>query len=601
MTYLFVVPRDNSFEFLTIPPGVVYVATSLKASGRMVFGLHLNYEQDPEAALAKVIIDKKVDVVCVGGLSDQYCEVKKVVKLSKKINNRIVTVIGGGLVTAQPELIMNHIGADFAIVGQGEITICDLADALEGNKEFNRIPGLLFFENDTLVVNQPRPEEENLDRLPFPDYGIFDYPQVPNRRISINGRMKKSVNITASRSCPYRCTFCYHPSGSFYRQRSLDNIFAEIDHLIAGYEIEHLNIIDELFARDKDRVVEFCRRIKPYGLTFGVQLRVDNVTEDLLRELHDAGCIVIGYGLESADDTVLKSMKKGIAVEQIDNALSLTRKAGIFIQGYFIFGDVAETAKTVDTTIKWWLAHLDYGINLAMIRVFPGSELYRYAVGHRVIEDEIGYLEGGCPLVNLSTLSNHEFSVLLRKISYLNAEFLGLTLNIEVKKINTDSSYCLSAECIHCGFVNVYDHVQFEYKNVNGAESFCCMRCAQKMKMQPSNAISRQTYKHILDKSLEKYFSALLAGGKKVAIWGVTEKATALLLSSKTLRDSVVMVVDRDFQIKTDKLLDLYPVVAPERLRDVVFDYLLIGAFGYEAQIRNSLQAMGVSAAVLDL
>jgi hypothetical protein len=97
------------------------------------------------------------------------------------------------------------------------------------------------------------------------------------------------------------------------------------------------------------------------------------------------------------------------------------------------------------------------------------------------------------------------------------------------------------------------------------------------------------------------YFSALLAGGKKVAIWGVTEKATALLLSSKTLRDSVVMVVDRDCQIKTDKLLDLYPVVAPERLRDVVFDYLLIGAFGYEAQIQNSLQAMGVSAAVLDL
>lgn len=601
MNYLFVVPRDNSFEFLTIPPGVVYVATSLKASGRKVFGVHLNYEQDPQAALAKVIVDKAIDVVCVGGLSDQYSEVKKVVTLSKRINNRIVIVIGGGLVTAQPELVMKNIGADFAIVGQGEITICELADALEGNKEFNRIAGLLFFENDILVTNQPRPEEKNLDRLPFPDYGIFDYPQVPNRRISINGRMKKSVNITASRSCPYRCTFCYHPSGSVYRQRSLDNIFAEIDHLIAGYEIEHLNIIDELFARDKDRVVEFCRRIKSYGLTFGVQLRVDNVTEDLLRELHDAGCIVIGYGLESADNTVLKSMKKGITVEQIGTALSLTRKAGIFIQGYFIFGDVAETAKTVDTTIKWWLAHLDYGINMAMIRVFPGSELYRYAVEHSAIEDEVGYLEDGCPLINLSRLSNCEFSALMRKINYLNAEFLGLTLNIEIKRVNRDGSYCLISECIHCGFVNVYDHVHFEYKNVNGAESFCCMRCAQKMKMQPSNAISRQTYKHILDKSLEMYFSSLLAGGKTIVIWGVTEKATALLLSSKTLRDSVVMVVDRDFQIKTDKLLDLYPVVAPERLRDVVFDYLLIGAFGYEAQIQNSLQAMGVSATVLDL
>lgn len=601
MNYLFVVPRDNCFGFLTIPPGVVYVATSLKETGRNVYGIHLNYESDIEASLRKKIIDNNINVLCIGGLSDQYNEIKRTIELSKHIKPDLIIVVGGGLITAQPKLIMENIGADYAIVGQGEITICELAEALEGQIPFRDVAGILYFEDQKLVCNDSRPEIRNLDAVTMPDYDIFPYAQVPNDPININGAFKRTVNITASRSCPYNCTFCYHPSGTTYRQRSIENIFREIDFLVSKYDIEHLLIIDELFAIDENRVSEFCESIAKYDITFSVQLRVDSIDEDLLHKLKKAGCTSISYGLESADNSILKSMKKGTDISQIENALSLTRKIGFFIQGYFIFGDIEETIKTVNTTIRWWMKHLEYGINLAMIRIFPGSYLYQHAIEQSIITDEIQYIANGCPLINVSKLTDQEFAGLIKKITYLNSEFLGLTTGIEPEAINDDGSHAISVECMACGSKNLFPDVAFEYRNVNSANSFCCKTCFQKINAQPSKVISKNTYKNLLDAFLEKYFSDKLSGGKKVAIWGVTEKSLALLLGSKTLRDHVVCVVDRDYQIKNKKVLNIFDVFPPTRLIDLDFEYLVIGASGYEKDILKNLESMNVNVDVLDI
>jgi radical SAM superfamily enzyme YgiQ (UPF0313 family) len=601
MNFLFVVPRDNSFGFLTIPPGIVYVATSLKKTGRNVFGIHLNYEDNLELSLRNAIINNKIDVLCIGGLSDQYNEIKNTLKLSKKIKSDLITVIGGGLITAQPQLVMENIGADFGVVGQGEITICELAEALETGKPFQTIDGLTFFENEKLIVNQSRSEVKILDSIPFPDYEIFQYIQVPNGYVNVNGEKKRTVNITASRSCPYNCTFCYHPSGSIYRQRSLNNIFEEIDSVLSKYAIDHLMIIDELFATDEDRVVEFCERISKYKVTFSVQLRVNNISEKLLVKLKQAGCTSIGFGLESADDLILKSMKKKITVSQIENALSLTRKIGFYIQGYFIFGDLEETTETVNTTLRWWLKNLEYGINLAMIRIFPGTHLYKSAIQRSVIPDELQYLENGCPLVNVSKLNNQEFSDLIRKLTYLTSEFLGLTRSIDLEQINTDGSYSISAECLSCGTKNFFPSVVFEYKNINSAEAFCCKTCFQKINAQPSRLISKKTYKHIIDTSLEYFFSKELSEGKRVAIWGVTDKSIALLTSSDILRKSVACIVDRDFKIKNKRVLNQFEVFPPNRLKDIEFDCLIIGAVGYEQEILNSLDSMEITTNILNI
>lgn len=185
--------------------------------------------------------------------------------------------------------------------------------------------------------------------------------------------------LTFSRSCPYNCTFCFHSSGTKYRQRSLDSVFKELDMLTSKYTIKNIAITDELFAAKKEYVNEFCVRIKKYNIGFSVALRVDIVTRELLTMLKDSGCLSIGYGLESADNKILKSMRKNITIEQIENALILTNEVGINMQANFIFGDIAETVETSNNTINWWLAHNEFQINLRFIIVFPGTYLYKYA------------------------------------------------------------------------------------------------------------------------------------------------------------------------------------------------------------------------------
>ncbi|MBU1419567.1 MAG: B12-binding domain-containing radical SAM protein [Proteobacteria bacterium] len=599
MNYLFIVPKDNMYGMMTIPPGIVYVASALKESGRTVFGLHLNFEEDPEAAILKSMQEHNIDVVCTGGLSDQYLDIKKIIKIVREIKADVVTIAGGGLISSEPEVALAGIEANIGIIGQGEISICEVADALETKRNLHDIDGLTINKGGQVTKTALRYDVKDIDSICFPDYSIFNYQQVPNESVYIYGKLKKSLNITASRSCPYNCTFCYHPSGARYVQRSINNIFQEIDTMSQRYEVEHLSVIDELFATNKERVFEFCERIKSYSVTFSVQLRVDSISEEILMALKESGCIAISYGIESADNDILSSMRKRITIEQIEKALVMTKKVGIFIQGNFIFGDIEETVESANRTLRWWMNHLDYGLNLYMIRVFPGSYLYNYALEKGIIADRLSYLEDGCPMVNVSRLSDSEMKALRDKIIYLNAEMVGATYGIQVSRITDEGAYDLTAECMNCGTLNSFINTKFEYKNVMGADSYCCNHCSQKMRVSPANVVSKGTYKNILDNVLEQHFLSFAKQGKKIVVWGVTEKSIALLLSSKSLRDAVVAVVDRDYKVKNWIVLDRYKIENPDVLQDLPFDSLIIGAAGYEKQISDQLCAMGLNVDIL--
>ncbi|MCP4292695.1 MAG: radical SAM protein [bacterium] len=599
MNFLFIVPRDKHFDMVSIPPGVIYVATNLKASGYSVTGLHLSFEEGDEQAISSAIKNNNIDVVLVGGLSSQYTAIKTIIKTVKTLNSGIKTVVGGGMVTAEPELVMANIGADFGVVGQGENTVCCLAGVLETGADPGSVDGLIYWLDGRLKHNPPRAEVKDLDSLPFPDYSIFDYPQIPNMVQHVSGLPKKVLSITASRSCPYNCTFCYHPSGSKYRRRSIDNIFEEIDEMLQKYEIDHVSMVDELFASGKGRLEEFCDRMKPYDLTFACQLRVDGVDEDMLMQLKEAGCILISYGIESADNAILKSMRKNTTIEQTEKALEATRKAGIFIQGFFIFGDIEETQASVQTTLKWWLNHLEYGINLEVIDIFPGTYLYKYAVERGIIANRLEFLEKGCPRTNVSKLSDGEMNQLLDKVIYLSEEFRGATAGTRVQRLHKNGACDMAAPCLHCGHVNHFPEVFFEFKNTRSSAAGSCEKCKSKMKMPPADAISRSTYKVVLDKALDVYFEKW--ANKRIVIWGATEKTSCLLLGSQCLRDSVVAVVDRDFTFKAGRLLDLFEIQDPQILQNMEFDALVIGAAGYEEEILDTLHTMGRKFEFLDI
>lgn len=536
MNYLLVMPRfvDRVGEWYHFPLGLPYVSSSMKKAGFNVYTLNLNDEEDLiQQVLERKIEDNKIDVIVTGGLSFQYNAIKSIIQISKMIKSDITTIVGGGIITSSPEAAMDVLEfVDYGVIGEGEITNCELCDAIENNKSVESVSGIIFKKNGSYVRTKPREEIKDLDSIPYPDYKGFNFHKIVNSAASLQGiNEKNAITMLSSRSCPYRCTFCFHSSGNKYRQRSLDNFFLELDYLVQEYGIKYIFIADELFAYNMERVKEFCKRIKPYNIKWWAQFRVDEITSELVQLLKDSNCVTMGFGLESADNRILKSMKKGITIEQIENALELVYAEGITIQGGFIFGDIEETIETATKTIEWWKKHLHYGITLNFITTYPGTALYNYACKEGIITDEAEFIRQCCPTINVSKMTENERAWLSELIVTLPQQELKEANEITKVKIDYENgSISFNGKCVSCSADNSWDGVRFFTRNVLN-----CEKCGRKHKVPILKEITEPIDINI-KKLLKKY--------KKIAFWGINDYFSDLGLYLKELENNNVYYID---------------------------------------------------------
>ena len=432
---LFVVPTYAMYPRgrYVMPLGILYVSAAAKAAELQVSCLNLNHEAgDTYAVLSREIEESGCTIVAIGGLSGEFADIHAVLSYVRSCHPDITTIVGGGIVTATPEIAMQALGcADIGIIGEGDETIVELVHALENKTPLCDVAGIVYKQGEKWVQTARRRDVPDLDALPLPDYegfGFSHYLATNNLGYGAKGEPLSPVNIVGSRSCPYMCSFCFHPSGRTYRERSLDSVFAEIDYLLAKYPgINHIAMREELFASRPERIREFCRRISAYKLYWSIQLRVDNVSQLVLDDLAAAGCFAVFLGTESMDDAVLQSMNKRVTAEQSANALKLAAQSGVPIRTGLIFGDKAETQESFRRTMSWYLQQDSYSevqrrplITVDMLIPFPGSAIYRYACRKGIIPDEVEYLRLGCPLVNLTEMPEEEFLEMMQSIQAIN-------------------------------------------------------------------------------------------------------------------------------------------------------------------------------------
>ncbi|MCD8176563.1 MAG: B12-binding domain-containing radical SAM protein [Tannerellaceae bacterium] len=428
LTILLLIPRYKSYGdqgHYVMPLGILYVSSYLKRSEiANVLTLNMNHrEGDESEILSDVILQSDIDIFAIGGLSGEYLDILRMVNLARKIKPEIKIIVGGGIMTADPETTMQAIPeADYGIIGEGEITMVDLISALTKKYPVDHIAGIIFRKGKVLTKTSQRKEIVNLDELPFPDYEGFDYGIYleKNPDISDEGKKYSQVSVIGGRSCKYNCTFCFHPSGTTYRQRSLDSIFAEIDYLVSHYNISYIALREELFATDNKRVKEFCKRIEPYDFDWSIQLRIDSINQELVNLLKDTRCRYVFVGVESASNEVLRSMRKGINLEQIEFALDMLNGAGLNSRSGIIFGDSVETFETAMDSLDWFKSNSDrYRMFVDMIIAFPGSTLYKKACQKGLISP-VEFLKDGCPVVNLTQMDDLKFKELVNSIEKIN-------------------------------------------------------------------------------------------------------------------------------------------------------------------------------------
>jgi anaerobic magnesium-protoporphyrin IX monomethyl ester cyclase len=487
-----------NFEYNLIPVGLAYISAVLKENNHNVTILNLNHLDGSTDTIIKNDFSKNsYDVVITGGLSPFYPNIQAIVDAVRKYAPGIKIILGGGLISSQPEIMVNLLKPDFAVIGEGEQTLKELLECLEKKGDVAAVNGLIYRNAEGVIVRtKPRDPIRDLDALPWPDYEGFGYAESLDHLLPSVGSYydvfdePRVYPMISSRSCPFVCTFCFHPLGNKYRQRSVDNIMQEIEYAVKKYRINIILFYDELLAQNRDRITELCKRIKefsstlPWELKWICQMRVEYLEEDVVREMKDAGCYFFSLGLESYSPTVLKSMKKKITPQQIDTALRTCKRVGISYTGNFIFGDIAETKETYQETLNYWKNNRDLCetcIGMMPITIYQGSYIYQHAVKKGIIKDEIEFIKDRAknfdaylnPVNFTDAMTDEEYQQML--LDFKSASAIYKYYVTPLVNIQTEDRHEVQVKCPYCKEISTY-------KNYRIPEGFvkidiCCRKC----------------------------------------------------------------------------------------------------------------------------
>ncbi|MFA4884263.1 MAG: radical SAM protein [Desulfotomaculaceae bacterium] len=477
MKVLIVSPRwfvgDVIYYRYMFPLGLAYLSSVLKKDGHEVDVLNINHYAGPIDDIVRSALGrKKYDQVLTGGISTYLNQIKAVISAVRQADPAVGVILGGGILSSEPELMFDHLKPDQGVIGEGEQTISELVACLAERGNLGQVDGLIYRdERGKVKTTKPRDPIPNIDLIPYPDFDGFEFEKYldhmhPSDQYFYDLFDKpRTYPIICSRSCPFICTFCFHPLGNKYRQRSLNSIMDELRLNVLRYRINIISIYDELFSNDRQRMLEFCEQIKAFtdilswDCRWNCQMRVDRIDDEMLAKMKAAGCYMISYGFESYSPQVLKSMKKHISPEQIKRAVELTLKNDISIQGNFIFGDTAETRATAQETLGYWKDNVEAGIQLGFINPYPGTALYQRLVDRGIIKDKLDFI------------ANHIFDIFNMSEKMTNNEFGKLWFEVVRTRVRhriyapryvlsegEAGTVKLKAECPHC-------HREIEYRN----------------------------------------------------------------------------------------------------------------------------------------
>lgn len=260
---------------------------------------------------------------------------------------KLPVVIGGYNLRVYPRESISHAEIDYGIVEHALHTVPQLLEALEGKRRLDEVDGLVYKDKGNIKLNPVKAVD--FEEFPFPARDLLPnelYAEFPTER-------KNFTVMVTSLGCPYGCHFC-EAGRTQYNPRSAGTVVNEMEECYTKYGIREIDIFDYDFTADRKRTIAICRLIreKKLDLLWACRSRVD-IDEELLREMKNAGCGRIYYGIESGSQEILDRVKKGITLEQVRSTINKTRKLGIKTLGFFLIGAPGETRKTVKTTVNF--------------------------------------------------------------------------------------------------------------------------------------------------------------------------------------------------------------------------------------------------------
>jgi len=349
------ITKESSFEAYLPPVGLLYIASSLEKKGQEVKLIDFVAESFSKEKLKDVL--SGIDAVGITITSQVSTSAKKLIDLIKEINPKIKVIIGGPHCTLQGKQVLVDMNADISVSGEGENTIVEIVDSLNGKKDLSKIHGVFYRENNKIKHGLPAEEIEDLDSIPFPSLHLIDKYNYGKEAITgVTFFAKgKIASIVTTRGCPFDCRFCVSKAiTKKYRWRSAENVVKEFEEIAKKYDT--VFVVDDNFLMNKKRAHKIMDLLieKKLGIDIWiVGIRVTDADEEIFKKMKKAGVKSLEFGIESGNQDVLDYYNKRITLEKAEKAIKLSKKTGFFTVGNFIIGSPIEEKRHVMDTIKF--------------------------------------------------------------------------------------------------------------------------------------------------------------------------------------------------------------------------------------------------------
>ena len=383
-------------EATILPPvGLVYIATYLREKGFDARVYDANIKGSNPAVVADMVRDTDPDIVGIYLNSFMINWTREFIATLREMGVTSVIGLGGPLPSVYPGKVLEHIGGDFVVTGEGEIPLEVMCRNIrEGKPYYSDVPGIRYLSGSEVISGPPNERIRDLDILPFPDYSLLgklsDY--------KVRAIRSPTAPIVTSRGCPFQCTFC---SKAVFQSRttfrSPQNVVEEIRLLKSRFGANQIDILDDNFTLKRSYAEEVIDGIIDADIDIAINLqsgvRVETLDEALIEKMSRAGVVKIGFGIESADKHVLEMCKKSLDLDKLREAVRMSKKYGIKVSGYFIIGLPGETRNSVLETVRFAKELKLDAANFAMAIPFPGTELYAFVREHGrfLIDPEANY------------------------------------------------------------------------------------------------------------------------------------------------------------------------------------------------------------------
>jgi radical SAM superfamily enzyme YgiQ (UPF0313 family)/molybdenum cofactor biosynthesis enzyme MoaA len=303
------------------------------------------------------------------------------IELLKKISSSGLPIIlcGPNSEIYKPQFLKDHPFVSYVLFGEYEFSLLELARSLREGQDLSKVDGLIFRDGPEIVKN-PKRNPFDIDLLPWPHrekLPMGRYLDAPG------GMLMPSVQMMASRGCPFQCSFCLWPQvmyqGSHYRPRDVKDVADEMEFLVKEKGFKSVYFDDDTFNIGKDRMLKLCEEFKKRGLEktpWAIMARPDLMDEEILKNMKDAGLWAVKYGIESAAENLTRNIGKSMDLNKAEEIIRLTNQLGIKTHLTFTFGLPGETKETIERTICLAQRLEPFSVQFSIATPFPGTVLF---------------------------------------------------------------------------------------------------------------------------------------------------------------------------------------------------------------------------------